>query len=59
MPDAIVAAAFKNIYETVDITLDIRMRIGDGLADSSLGSEIHHHIKVPISKKHLHGLRVF
>ena len=46
-----MTASLKNIIETDDITLDVHIGVLNRVAYTSLGSEVHHHIKLMISKE--------
>ena len=41
MPDLRVAASFQDVDETDEITVNIGMGIGDGLAHAGLGAEVN------------------
>ena len=42
----VVAASLQNVVETYQVTLDVAIRIGNAVTDTSLGSEVHHHINL-------------
>ena len=46
MLNGVVAAGLKDVVEANEIGLDISIGIGDGIADTCLGGEVYHHIKV-------------
>ena len=39
--DLVVAAGFQNVVESDEVTLDVSVGIGDGIADACLGGEVH------------------
>ncbi len=45
MFDLMMSASFKNIYETYNIAIDVRIRVGDGVPDACLGSEVDDGVK--------------
>ena len=45
MLDVVIPATFKNIKESVDIGVQIRMRIINGISNARLGSEVNHSIE--------------
>ena len=42
----VMAASLQNVVETYQVTLDVAIRIGNAVTDTSLGSEVHHHINL-------------
>ena len=42
----IVAASLKNIVESYDVALNIRIGILDGVTDTSLGSQVDYYVKL-------------
>ena len=40
----VMAASLQNVVETYQVTLDVAIRIGNAVTDTSLGSEVHHHV---------------
>ena len=46
-----VTTGFENVIETNKVTLNIGIRIGNTVTNTSLCRKINHHIKVIISKK--------
>ena len=50
-----VAAGLQDIVKADEVALDVGIRIGDGVPDSGLGGQIHHHIGFPFGKDAVHS----
>ena len=46
----VMAASLQNVVETYQVTLDVAIGIGNAVTDTSLGSEVHHHIYLVFRK---------
>ena len=49
-----MTASLQNIVKTYQITLDISIRIRDGISHTSLGSQIHYHLWLMLLKEFIH-----
>ena len=50
MLHGIMAAGFQNVIEANHVTLDVGVRVGDGIADTSLSAQIDHNVWVILLK---------
>ena len=50
-----VAAGLQDVVEADEVALDVGIRIGDGVPDSGLGGQVHHHIGLPLGKDTVHS----
>lgn len=50
MLHGIVAAGFQNVIEANHVALDVGIRVGDGIANTSLSAQIDHNIRVMLLK---------
>jgi hypothetical protein len=46
----IMTASFQNVIEANHVALDVGIRVGDGVANASLGTQIDHNIRVILLK---------
>lgn len=53
-----MAACFQNIVEAYEITLDIGIRIRDGITDTGLRGKIDHYGNPVVTKNFLYGILV-
>lgn len=51
MTYAVVTASLKNVYEPIDITFDIGMRVCYGISYSGLCPEVDYCVKISVGKK--------
>ena len=54
----VVAACFKDVVETDEVTLDIGVGIGDAVAHACLGGEVDHYCYLVFGEDCLHGCLV-
>ena len=54
MGHRMIAAGLQNIVEADDIGFDVGIGIGDGIADTGLRRQIHHHVKALFGEQLFH-----
>ena len=54
----IVAAAFQNVVEANQVTLDVGVRVSDGVADTRLSRQVHHNLGLVFLEYSVHCLAV-
>ena len=53
-----IPAGLQNIIKTDDIALDVHIGIGNGIPDTGLGCQIHHHMEAVLCKAVVNALSV-
>lgn len=51
MLDRVMAAGFEDVVEADDVAIDVYVRVIDGISHTRLRREIHHNVKVVLSKE--------
>ena len=55
MPDLEVPACLKDIEETLEVTVQVCVWIGDGIPYTRLCGEVHHSIEALFREQSVHG----
>lgn len=58
MLHGVVAAGFQDVIEADEIALDVGIGVGDGVANASLGRQIHYNFRVKFGENVVNGIPV-